>query len=44
MTDRKEQLPETLLDALCLEWQNNRNLSAEAVRDACIQTLGILPA
>jgi len=39
MTDHEKQLSEALLDALCLEWQDNGNLSAEAVRDACLQVL-----
>jgi len=39
MTNHEKQLSEALLDALCLEWQDNGNISAEAVRDQCIQTL-----
>ena len=39
MTDHDQKLADVLLDSLCLEWQNNGNISAEAVRDACIQAL-----
>ena len=39
MTEHDQKLAEVLLDSLCLEWQNNGNLCAEAVRDACIQAL-----
>jgi hypothetical protein len=39
MTDHEKQLSEALMDALCLDWQDNGNISAEAVRDACLQAL-----
>jgi hypothetical protein len=39
MTEHEKRLSEALLDALCLEWQDNGNISAGAVRDQCIQTL-----
>jgi hypothetical protein len=39
MTEYDQKLADVLLDSLCLEWQNNGNISAEAVRDTCIQTL-----
>ena len=39
MTEHDQKLADVLLDSLCLQWQNNGNISAEAVRDACIQAL-----
>ena len=39
MTDEKQRLVDALLDALTLHWEDNGNIFAEAVRDACIQTL-----
>ena len=42
MTEHDQKLANVLLDSLCLEWQNNGNISADAVRDACIQALSEL--
>ena len=39
MTEYDQKLADVLLDSLTLNWQNNGNISAEAVRDACIQAL-----
>ena len=39
MTEHDQKLADVLLDSLTLDWQNNGNISAEAVRDACIQAL-----
>jgi hypothetical protein len=39
MTEHDKKLAEVLLDSLMLDWQNNGNISADAVRDACIQAL-----
>jgi hypothetical protein len=39
MTEHDKKLAEVLLDSLMLDWQDNGNISAEAVRDACIQAL-----
>ena len=39
MTEHDKKLADVLLDSLCLQWQNNGNISAEAVRDACVQAL-----
>jgi hypothetical protein len=39
MTEHDKKLAEVLLDSLMLNWQDNGNISAEAVRDACIQAL-----
>ena len=39
MTEYDKKLADVLLDSLTLNWQDNGNISAEAVRDACIQAL-----
>ena len=39
MTEHDQKLADVLLDSLCLQWLDNGNISAEAVRDACIQAL-----
>jgi hypothetical protein len=39
MTEHDQKLTDVLLDSLMLEWQNNGNISADAVRDACLQAL-----
>lgn len=33
------ELTQSLIDALCVEWSDNGNLMADAVRDSCIETL-----
>jgi len=42
MTTREKRLVNDLLDALCLRWQDNGNISADAIRDECLQTLSYL--
>ena len=39
MTEHDKKLADVLLDSLMLNWQDNGNISADAVRDACIQAL-----
>ena len=39
MTEHDQKLADVLLDSLTLNWESNGNISAEAVRDACIQAL-----
>jgi hypothetical protein len=39
MTEHDQKLAEVLLDSLTLNWESNGNISADAVRDACIQAL-----
>ena len=39
MTEHDQKLADVLLDSLCLDWQNNGNINADAVRDACLQAL-----
>jgi hypothetical protein len=39
MTEHDQKLADVLLDSLMLNWRNNGNISADAVRDACIQAL-----
>jgi len=39
MTEYDQKLADVLLDSLTLNWQDNGNISADAVRDACIQAL-----
>lgn len=39
MTEHDQKLAEVLLDSLTLNWQDNGNINAEAVRDACVQAL-----
>ena len=39
MTEYDKKLADVLLDSLTLNWENNGNISADAVRDACIQAL-----
>jgi len=39
MTEPRDKLAESLLDALMLHWEDNGNVSADAVRDSCISTL-----
>jgi len=39
MTEHDQKLADALLDALCLQWQDNGSISADAVRDECVQTL-----
>ena len=39
MTEHDRKLADVLLDSLTLNWESNGNISADAVRDACIQAL-----
>jgi len=39
VTEHDQKLADVLLDSLMLNWQDNGNISADAVRDACIQAL-----
>ena len=39
MTEYDQKLADVLLDSLTLNWQDNGNISADAVRDAYIQAL-----
>jgi hypothetical protein len=39
MTEHDKKLADILLDSLTLNWQDNGNISADAIRDACIQAL-----
>ena len=39
MTEHDQKLAVVLLDSLTLNWQDNGNINADAVRDACIQAL-----
>jgi hypothetical protein len=39
MTEHDQKLADVLLDSLMLNWENNGNISADAVRDACLQAL-----
>ena len=39
MTEHDQKLADVLLDSLTLNWQNNGNICADVVRDACIQAL-----
>lgn len=42
MTEREKVLTDALLDALMCQWEDNGNVCAEAVRDACIEVLAEL--
>jgi hypothetical protein len=42
MTTHEKRLVNDLLDALCLQWHDNGNISADAIRDECLQTLSYL--
>lgn len=39
MNEHDQKLAEVLLDSLMLNWQDNGNICADAVRDSCIQAL-----
>jgi hypothetical protein len=39
LTQHDQKLADVMLDSLMLNWQDNGSISAEAVRDACIQAL-----
>jgi DNA-binding Xre family transcriptional regulator len=39
MNEHDEKLANVLLDSLMLDWRDNGNVSADAVRDSCIQAL-----
>ncbi|RPH93346.1 hypothetical protein EHM69_10490 [candidate division KSB1 bacterium] len=39
MTNRERKLLDALFMALTLDWHDNGEISAEATRDACIQTI-----
>ena len=39
MTEHDKKIADALLDALMLKWEDNGNICADAVRDACIQVL-----
>ena len=39
MTEHDQKLADVLLDSLMLNWESNGNISADAVRDSCIQAL-----
>jgi hypothetical protein len=39
MTEHDQKLADVLLDSLMLNWQSNGSISADAVRDACLQAL-----
>jgi len=39
MNDHDKKLADALLDSLMLNWQDNGNVCADAVRDSCIQAL-----
>jgi hypothetical protein len=39
MTDQEQKLVDALISALTLSWDNNGNILADAVRDACVQTI-----
>lgn len=42
MTEHDKKLADALLDALMLNWEDNGNVCADAVRDACIEVLAEL--
>lgn len=42
MTEHDKKLADALLDALMLFWEDNGNVCADAVRDACIEVLAEL--
>jgi hypothetical protein len=39
MTEYDQKLADALLDSLILNWEENGNVSAGAVRDSCIRAL-----
>ena len=39
MTTREQRLVDALISALTLSWDNNGNILADAVRDACVQAI-----
>jgi hypothetical protein len=39
MNEHDKKLADVLLDSLMLNWQDNGNISADAIRDACIRAL-----
>jgi hypothetical protein len=39
MNEHDKKLADVLLDSLMLNWTDNGNVSADAIRDACIQAL-----
>lgn len=39
MNEYDRKLADALLDSLMLHWEDNGNVSADAIRDACIQAL-----
>lgn len=39
MNEHDQKLADVLLDSLTLNWQDHGNLSADAIRDSCIQAL-----
>lgn len=39
MNEHDTKLADVLLDSLTLNWQDNGNISADAIRDACIRAL-----
>ena len=39
MNEHDQKLADALLDSLMLHWEDNGNVSADAVRDSCIQAL-----
>ena len=39
MNEHDQKLADVLLDSLTLNWQDNGTISADAIRDACIQAL-----
>ena len=39
MTEHDQKLADVLLDSLTLNWQDNGNISADAIRDSCIRAL-----
>jgi hypothetical protein len=39
VNEHDKKLADVLLDSLMLIWQDNGNISADAIRDACIQAL-----
>jgi energy-converting hydrogenase Eha subunit G len=39
MTEQEQKLVDALISALTLSWDNNGNILADAVRDACIQVV-----
>jgi len=39
LNEHNEKLADVLLDSLMCDWQDNGNVSADVVRDSCIQAL-----